>query len=226
MRDEAIGLTGGGTTTLRWYEAPGAARALILAHGAGAGQTHPFMVRVAAGLAARGLTAVTFNFRYMEARRKTPDRAPVLVATWLEVIGAVRASLPPATALLIGGKSMGGRMASHVAAGHADAAGVAGLVCLGYPLHPPGRPDTLRVEHLAAIACPTLVVQGTRDEFGRPDELAPYFDRLPRSRIVPVPGGDHSFGVPRSSGRTTAQVLEAVLDTVAAWAADVSPAIR
>lgn len=221
MREQIIDLTGGGTTTVRWYDAAGSGCVVVLAHGAGAGQSHPFMVRTASGLAGRGITTVTFNFRYMEAKRRAPERTPVLVTTWLDVIAVVRGATGADVPVVIGGKSMGGRMASHVAAGHHEAA-VAGLVCLGYPLHPPGRPDKLRVEHLAGIACPTLVVQGTRDELGTPDELSPHFAAVARCRIVSVPDGDHSFSVPKASGRTTAQVHEDVLDIVASWVGEVS----
>ncbi len=204
-----------------WYAAPAAAGApvLVLAHGAGAPQRHPWMVAAARGLARRGVTAVTFDFPYMAATRKLPDRAPVLEACWLDVIDSVRARVPAGTPLFIGGKSMGGRMATHVAAHHAArASDLAGLVLLGYPLHPPGRPGQRRDAHLPSVRVPALFVQGTRDAFGGPDDLAPALAPLGALATVhPVVDGDHSFAVPRASGRTTPAVLEQVWDTVAAW---------
>jgi len=174
-------------TTARIYRAPSPRdRTLVLAHGAGAGQTHAFMVAFAEALAARGIDVVTFDFLYVAAGRRAPDRPPALEACW-------RAALALATAEwsgrvpFIGGKSMGGRFASHLAAA-GDAA--RGLVCLGYPLHPPKQPDKLRVAHLPGITMPTLILQGRRDEFGAPDELRPHFP--PHVQIVPLPGG-HSF---------------------------------
>ncbi|MCU0256060.1 MAG: alpha/beta fold hydrolase [Vicinamibacterales bacterium] len=204
-----------------WYAAHGdaAAPVLMLAHGAGAPQRHPWMVGAARGLARRGVAVVTFDFPYMAAGRKLPDRAPVLEACWLDVIDCVRARVPAGTPLFIGGKSMGGRMATHVAARHAARAGhLAGLVLLGYPLHPPGRPDQRRDAHLPLIRVPALFVQGTRDAFGGPDELSPVLAPLAAlATIHAVPDGDHSFAVPRASGRATRDVLEGVWDMVAAW---------
>jgi predicted alpha/beta-hydrolase family hydrolase len=203
------------------YVAQGQAVApvLILAHGAGAPQRHPWMTGAAHGLARRGVTVVTFDFPYMAAGRKLPDRAPVLEACWLDVIDCVRARVPAGTPLFIGGKSMGGRMATHVAAHHAARAGdLAGLVLLGYPLHPPGKPGQRRDAHLPLIRGPALFVQGTRDAFGGPDELTPAVAPLGGlATIHAVDAGDHSFAVPRASGRTTRDVLEGTWDTVAAW---------
>jgi hypothetical protein len=125
----------------------------------------------------------------------------------------------PGRPLFIGGKSMGGRMASHVAAHHAEPVGtLAGLVFLGYPLHPPGRPDRRRDAHLPLVAAPMLFVQGTRDAFGTPAELEPVLAGLgARASILPVHDGDHSLGVPRGTGRTTAAVQAEVQDAIAAW---------
>ncbi len=143
---------------------------LILAHGAGANQTSGFMVHVAGALAARGIETITFNFAYTEAGRRLPDRNDRLEACWRRVIEACRSGAigggGERRKLAIGGKSMGGRIASQVAA--ADPDGIAGLVFLGYPLHPPGRPDKLRSKHLPAIRAPMLFVQGSRDAFGTP----------------------------------------------------------
>src|SRR5262249_28043115 len=146
-----------------------AARRIALAHGAGAGMNTPFLTAMAAGLAGRGVRVARFEFPYMAARRQGrkagPDREPVLRQAWLRVIHHLGAG-----GLVMGGKSMGGRMASLVA----DEAAVRGLVCLGYPFHPVGKPDQLRVAHLANLATPTLIVQGTRDPFGTRDEVAGY----------------------------------------------------
>lgn len=192
---------------------------LVLAHGAGAPQAHPWMTGAATALAARGVAVVTFDFPYMAAGRRVPDRAPVLEACWLDVIDTVRERASGRPRLFIGGKSMGGRMATHVAARHADRAGaLAGLVLLGYPLHPPGRPADRRDAHLPAIAVPALFVQGTRDPFGGPDELAPALAPLgPLATVHPVEGGDHSFAVPRGSGRPSRASLAEVWDIVARW---------
>jgi predicted alpha/beta-hydrolase family hydrolase len=177
---------------------------LVLAHGAGAPMDSPFMSAVAAGVAKQGLRVLRFEFPYMRARRdegrkKPPDREPVLRQAWLDAIGEA-AGTKGASHVAIGGKSMGGRIASMVA----DEAGVAGLVCLGYPFHPPGQPDKLRVAHLERLATPALIVQGERDAFGTREEIARY--RLSkRIRIFFLEDGDHSFKPRASSGRTETQ---------------------
>jgi predicted alpha/beta-hydrolase family hydrolase len=186
--------TGASTTALVYTSEQRAVSALILGHGAGAGQHSTFMVEFAQALSALGLDVVTFNFLYTEQKRRMPDRAPVLEDTYRAVIDAVRASVESARrALFIGGKSMGGRMATHVAA--ADAAlPIAGLVLLGYPLHPPGQPEKLRDAHLPSVRRPMLFVQGSRDTFGTPDELAPILVRVsPTPTVHAIAGGDHSF---------------------------------
>ncbi len=170
--------------------------AIVLAHGAGAPMDSPFMNVVAAGLAAGGLRVARFEFPYMRRRRETgerrpPDREPALRAAWLEAIAA----LGGGERLVIGGKSLGGRMASLVA----DEAGARGLVCLGYPFHPPGQPDRLRTAHLRDLRTPTLIVQGTRDPFGTREEVAGY-DLSPAIRVVWLEDGDHSFKPRVSSG--------------------------
>jgi uncharacterized protein len=193
---------------------------LILAHGAGANQTSGFMVHFAGALAARGIETITFNFAYTEAGRRLPDRNDRLEACWRRVISAWRSGAIGGSGerrkLAIGGKSMGGRIASQVAA--ADPDGIAGLVLLGYPLHPPGRPDKLRSKHLPAILAPMLFVQGSRDAFGTPDELAPVIKTLGApARLCVVEGGDHSFKVAKKSGRSQDQVYEFILDEIAQW---------
>jgi len=194
--------------------------ALLLAHGAGGNQMSPFMVDYAKGLAARGINVVTFNFLYSEQKRKLPDRTDKLEACWRAVIAAARSGvLSPEIArarLAIGGKSMGGRIASQVAA--SDGEGIAGLVALGYPLHPPRRPEQLRTKHLPALAVPMLIVQGERDAFGTPDELRPVLRTVKaKTELYVVEGGDHSFKVPKSAGTPPARVPARVLDEIARW---------
>ncbi len=192
----------------------------VLAPGAGAPQHHPFIGLFARGLAARGVDVVTFNFPYMEHGRRAPDPAPVLERCYAAAIGAARARPElSANRLVIGGKSMGGRIASQlVAHDRATASVVAGLVFLGYPLHPPGKPSDLRTAHLPEVLKPMLFVQGSRDAFGTPDELRPILQRLgPGVELLVVEGGDHSLAVPRTSVKSPAQVLDEVQDAVAAW---------
>jgi predicted alpha/beta-hydrolase family hydrolase len=205
-----IRLETGATTTALVYRASGAdapAAALILGHGAGAGQRSAFMVDFASALSSMSVDVVTFNFLYTEQGRKIPDRAPALEACYRAVIDAVHFGVESARqALFIGGKSMGGRIATQVAAAD-PALRLAGLVLLGYPLHPPGRPDQRRDKHLPAIARPMLFVQGARDAFGTPDELAPILGALqPPPRLHVVALGDHSFKLSRKDPAAQATV--------------------
>jgi predicted alpha/beta-hydrolase family hydrolase len=215
----------GSQTTALSYRSSGGAPAsavIVLAHGAGAPQTHPWMIRMAGALASRGLDVITFNFLYAEARRRLPDKAPVLEATWRAVVAATRSRSEAARRkLFIGGKSMGGRMATHVAAMPGAIDGLAGLVLLGYPLHPPGRPDKLRAAHLARVEVPMLFVQGSRDAFGAPGELEPFVTPLAprRTRIFAIEGGDHSLVPPKSSGLDLGQVMARVADEIARFTA-------
>ncbi len=193
---------------------------LILAHGAGANQTSSFMVRFATSLAARGIDTVTFNFVYTEQRRRLPDRNDKLERCYRTVIEAVRGGKFHDDAghrkLVIGGKSMGGRIASQVAA--AGQEGIAGLVFLGYPLHPPGHPDKLRSKHLPDIRAPMLFVQGSRDAFGTPEELRAVLGGLEvAADLCVVEDGDHSFKVPKRSAAPQDQVYEFVLDEIVRW---------
>jgi len=189
--------------------------ALILAHGAGAGQRSPFMVSAARAMSERGILSATFDFPYMAQGRKVPDRGPVLEQAWRSAIADAStrtefAGLP----LFIGGKSMGGRIASQAAA--SGPLPISGLVFLGYPLHPPGKPTASRDSHLPDIAVPMLFVQGSNDAFGTAQEIRELLPRLDRATVVhEVMGGDHSFKVPARSGRTQASVLEEVFDVVA-----------
>ncbi len=180
---------------------------LVLAHGAGAPMDHPFMNTIAEGVAGDEVRVVRFEFPYMAARRtsgvkRAPDRESVLLQTWREVI----AELGAPARIVIGGKSMGGRIASMVA----DEVGVAGLICLGYPFHPPGAPARLRTAHLERLKTPALILQGTRDSFGLPEEVAAY--RLSaKIRIAWIEDGDHSFKPRARSGRTFEQnIAEAI----------------
>jgi len=194
--------------------------AVMLAHGAGANQTSAFMVEFAQALAARGFDTITFNFLYSEAGKGPPDRNDRLEACYRAMIAAFHGGTITEDAersrLVIGGKSMGGRIASQVVAATSD--GVAGLVLLGYPLHPPGRPDKLRSKHLPKIAVPMLVVQGSRDTFGTPEELRPILKSLKApAELYVVEGGDHSFKVPKRGAPPQAQVHAAVLDEIQGW---------
>ncbi len=161
----------------------------LFAHGAGGAMDTPWMTQVARGMGERGVRVVRFEFPYMAARRGgkksgAPDRQPVLLDAWRRVIDEHGGGAK----VCIGGKSMGGRMASLVA----DEAGARGLICFGYPFHPPGRPDRLRTSHLENLRTPTLILQGTRDTFGTPEDVATYV--LSKAiRIEWLPGGDHSF---------------------------------
>ena len=193
---------------------------LILAHGAGAAQTSGFMTQFAGALAARGIETITFNFVYSEAGRRLPDRNDKLEACWRAIIEAFRTGTIGGNGgrrkLAIGGKSMGGRIASQVAAADPDA--IAGLVLLGYPLHPPGRPDAPRSKHLPAIRAPMLFVQGSRDAFGTPDELTPILATLTApARLCVVEGGDHSFKVTKKAARSQNEVHEFILDEIERW---------
>jgi predicted alpha/beta-hydrolase family hydrolase len=205
-------------TELSVYPGDRAVAGLVLGHGAGGGQRSHFMVLAAKQMAARGVTTATFDFPYVIARRQVPDKAPVLEASWRDAIEAARAhdefrGLP----LFIGGKSMGGRMASHLAAAHVD--GIRGLVFFGYPLHPPGRPDQRRDAHLPDIREPMLFVQGTRDPFGSAGEIRELLPRLKsRASVHDVFDGDHSFKVRISiAGRSQAAVFDEIFDVAAAF---------
>ncbi len=211
-----------GAVTARHYQSslPGSPL-LVLAHGAGADQRHRFMTAMGRLLSERGVDVVTFNFLYTEMKRRGPDRPAVLEETWLRALDAVVDRLEPQARVAVGGKSMGGRIASMVAAATPGTDAwkrVEGLVLLGYPLHPPGRPEAPRTAHLPSIRMPILVVQGTRDTFGTRAEVEPIFSAL-RCPVAFefVEQGDHSFAVPKSTGRTEADVLASVADRVAQW---------
>jgi predicted alpha/beta-hydrolase family hydrolase len=202
------------------------AASLILAHGAGAGQRSAFIVGFARGIAALGVDVTTFDFPYITQKRRIPDRGPALEACYRAVIETVSRDIRSRRSLFIGGKSMGGRIATQVAADR-DATIrlkpdttyelVAGLVLLGYPLHPPGRPTMLRAAHLPAIGRPMLFVQGSRDTFGTPSELTPILAELsPEPTLHVVAGGDHSLKVSRDP-QVQAAVYDDVQRTIVRW---------
>ena len=185
---------------------------VLLAHGAGAGMDSPFMEAMAAGLAEQGWQVLRFEFPYMAGRRtegkkRPPDRQPVLLDVWRAVV----AHLGP-DRLVVGGKSMGGRMASLIA----DESGVAGLVCLGYPFHPPGKPEKLRTKHLETLATPTLICQGERDTFGTRPEVEAY-DLSRAIRFEWLPDGDHSLKPRKASGHTETENLNRAAEAIAEW---------
>jgi len=167
-----------------------------IAHGAGAGMTHPFMEGVALGLADGGISVLRFNFPYVDAHRRVPDPAPVLLGTWRAAVQRVR-RLGPGLPLVVGGKSLGGRMASMLAAAEGSAFPAAALVFFGYPLHPAGKVERLRDAHLAGVRAPMLFLQGTRDALARLDLVEQVVAKLePRARLQVIHGADHSFRVP------------------------------
>jgi predicted alpha/beta-hydrolase family hydrolase len=181
------------------------------AHGAGGAMDTPFMKTVAAGLGKQGIRVARFEFPYMAARRESgkrgaPDRQPVLLDTWRRVVAELGGRVA------IGGKSMGGRMASMVA----DELQVPALVCLGYPFHPPGKAERVRTAHLATLQTPTLIVQGTRDMFGTENEVAGY-ELSPSITIEWLPDGDHSFKPRKSSGVSESENVRRAVDVVAAF---------
>lgn len=183
---------------------------LLLAHGAGAPMDSPFMNAIAESVSGAGIEVIRFEFEYMAKRREDgtrrgPDRVPKLIARFKEVLGLVG----PAAEVVIGGKSMGGRIASMIA----DEVGAAGVVCLGYPFHPTGKPERLRTAHLVTLKTPTLIVQGTRDRLGSEEEVAAY-TLSPSVELAWMADGDHSFKPRKKSGRTAEQNLEAAADAV------------
>ena len=204
-------------TTALLYAAPASVAkgiTLILGHGAGAPQRSAFMVTFANELAQRGIDTVTFNFLYTEHKRRLPDRNDRLEQCYRAVIGTVRER--GARRLAIGGKSMGGRIASQVAADGVEE--LAGLVFLGYPLHPPGRPDRMRAAHLRNVRAPMLFVQGSRDPFGTPAELQSILGQLESpADLHVVEGADHSFKVPKSAGVAQREIHRAIQDRIETW---------
>ncbi len=196
--------------------APRARACYVLAHGAGAGMTHPFMAAVASGLAERRITTLRYQFPYMEQRNKRPDPPKLAQATVRAAVAEAARALS-GLPLIAGGKSFGGRMTSQAQAA-APLAGVRGLAFLGFPLHPAGRPSRERGKHLFDVRIPMLFLQGTRDALANLDELEPLGAALgKRATLKLFDEADHSFHVPQRSGRTDAQALADVLDALATW---------
>lgn len=213
-----ISLPGGSTVSglLQAAERPRAG--LVLAHGAGAGMGHPFLAAVSRGLAARGVSSLRYQFPYMERGSKRPD-APESAQAAVRAAVAEAARLLPGLPLFAGGKSYGGRMTSQAQA-QAPLPGVCGLVFLGFPLHPPGKPSIERAAHLSAVRVPMLFLQGTRDDFAAQDLLQPLVKELgDRAALHLFPDADHSFHVPARSGRKDADVLAELLDRTTEWMA-------
>ncbi|WP_425403777.1 alpha/beta fold hydrolase [Hwanghaeella sp.] len=188
---------------------------LILAHGAGAPMDSPFMEAIADGIAAAGIRCIRFEFPYMAGRRQTgkkrpPDRQPVLLEHFRHVVDQVRENTGPDASLYIGGKSMGGRMATLLAAQNGNANLFRAVICLGYPFHPPGKPEKTRIDHFPDIACPVLICQGDRDPFGTRAEIENY-DLPPHVLLRWLPDGNHDLAPRVRSGITKEENLDATV---------------
>ena len=204
----------GGSVSIRFDGPTDADVLLVLAHGAGAAMDSEFMRVIAEAISEHDVRVCRFNFPYMERGRKVPDRQPVLEDTYRAVLGQIA---PGFSSVVLGGKSLGGRIASHIVA---TGTTVDGLVFLGYPLHPPGRPDRIRKEHLADIEVPMLFVEGTRDSFCPLDTLEQVRAELQAdTEVAVIDDGDHSLKVRKSSGRTTQDAWREAADAVVAWLA-------
>jgi uncharacterized protein len=199
---------------------------LVLAHGAGAPQQSAFIVGFARGLAESGVDVLTFNFLYLEHKRRVPDRTEKLEACYRAAIATAREHFRRRN-VFIGGKSMGGRIATHLAGGDdADDLGIRGVVALGYPLHPPGKPQQLRAAHLPRIRVPMLIVQGERDPFGTPAELQPVLDAISADvTLHVVESGDHSLAPSRQKDRVAALYAE-IQDVIVKWIKQVSGVVK
>jgi predicted alpha/beta-hydrolase family hydrolase len=209
------------TTVSGLLQAPSNARACyVLAHGAGAGMTHPFMAKVAAGLADRAIATLRYQFPYMEKRSRRPD-PPAIAQAAVRAAASEAKRLLPGCALFAGGKSFGGRMTSQ-AQSATPLPGVRGLVFLGFPLHPAGRPSHNRGEHLFEVRIPMLFLQGTRDALAMADQIEPLCRALgARATLDFFADADHSFHVPKRSGRHDEEVMTELLDTIAEWMAQI-----
>jgi len=212
-----VGIDGQTTGLVYTSQGTPAHATFVLAHGAGAGQQSAFITDFARGLTERGIDVLTFNFLYTEQRRRVPDRTEKLDACYRAAVIAARHHLDR-SAVFIGGKSMGGRIATHLAAADdPDALGIRGVVALGYPLHPPGKPQQLRAAHLSRIRVPMLIVQGERDPFGTPAELQPVLDAIAGDvTLHVVENGDHSLAPSRQKDRVAAAYVE-LQQHVADW---------
>jgi predicted alpha/beta-hydrolase family hydrolase len=207
-----------GHVSALWLRPPAARCCFVFAHGAGAGMTHSFMAAFAEGLAARSICTLRYQFPYMERKSGRPD-APAACHSTVRAAVDAAAERAPGLTLLAGGKSFGGRMTSQAQALQ-PLSGVRGLVFLGFPLHAAGKPSGTRAAHLSEISIPMLFLQGDKDKLADPKLLEPIIGQLGRNAtLVSVPDADHSFHVPKRSGRTDAAVLASLLDAFADWAA-------
>jgi predicted alpha/beta-hydrolase family hydrolase len=214
--DLKIDVPGHGKVSALLTKPAGAAATYVFAHGAGAGMNHTFMQAVADGLAARDIATLRYQFPYMERGSKRPDSPAVAHATVRAAVAAAATHLP-SLPLVAGGKSFGGRMTSQAQASN-PLPGVRGLCFFGFPLHPAGKPAIDRGDHLAKIAVPMLFLQGTRDALAEVTLIEPLVTSLqPRATLHLVADADHSFHVPARSGRKDSDVLQDILDTMAAW---------
>jgi predicted alpha/beta-hydrolase family hydrolase len=193
----------------------------VLAHGAGAGMRHPFLETIAKRMAERGVATLRYQFPYLEAGRGRPDSPAVAEATVQAAVAKAR-ELAPDLPLIAGGKSFGGRMTSNAAA-HLGLPGVVGIAFLGFPLHAPKQPGESRAEHLAAVRLPMLFLQGTRDAFAELGLITSVCSRLPNATLHVVEGGDHSFAVPKASGRTAPEVMDELTSALAEWSRSILP---
>lgn len=192
----------------------GSRRTVIMAHGAGGNMSSKLLVEMEQRLVKQSMTVVRFNFLYTEQKRRAPDRRPLLEACWHSVAEWAGREIEP-DAVFLGGKSMGGRMASYLVA---DGYPCRGIFFLGYPLHPPGKPDKLRKDHLPQIGVPMLFIQGTRDSLCNLDLLEPVLKQIgSRASLHIVDGGDHSFKVPKRSGRTETEVTDEIVGALVGW---------
>lgn len=208
-------------------DSPASDAHVLLAHGAGAPMTSPFMERITRLLVERGIAVSRFEFAYMAGRRedgkrRAPPKAERLIDEFKDAVAELSAELRPGAKLLIGGKSMGGRVASLVADELYGEGRIAGLVCLGYPFHPPGKPEALRTAHLEHLHCPALIVQGERDPFGDRNEVEA-LQLSPSIRFLWAGDGDHDLGPRGGSGFTRAGNLAAAADAVSAFARQLPP---
>lgn len=214
--DMRFAVPGAGEVSALLLRPANARSLLVLAHGAGAGMSHPFMAALANELANVAIATFRYQFPYMQQRRRVPDPPAILTATVAAAVHAANEAAPNLP-LLAGGKSMGGRVTSQAAA-QSPLTGVRGLVFFGFPLHPPNRPGTKRADHLPKVGVPMLFLQGTRDNFADLGLLRPIITKLKdRATLHLIENADHSFHVPKSSGRTDAEVLRELAQTTASW---------
>lgn len=210
-REVCIALADGGSVTGVETPIPNAAWTFVYAPGAGSNLHDPFGRFACRALAGSGMASLRFQFPYQEAGKRSPDRTATLEATWIAVIAYARVL---GGALVVGGRSMGGRIASQVVA---KGERVDRLALFAYPLHPPGKPDQMRDEHMPALPVPVLFVSGTRDSFAAPDELTHAAAKVPDAMVRFLEGADHGFSVPKSSGRTRDDVWSEAVAALAGW---------